>query len=206
MISGLALYSIVLSRVAKHCFQMMSEFVLSPDYRRIKGDDGNTNREMELGERFGGDSRDDRKELAWRENVKELEDQVQAGKRPNGRTKIETPELAPATDPKRPRDDRMFLTPANLFNQTTTDYVREAFSSAVYLSRFCLPKSEEAALPLFQTLQRDPGGGLKMLRERLLGRLNYSGKGNYAGVLHRGLGGKPCKPETWRKITRHAVA
>nr|GLL25120.1 uncharacterized protein LOC109149872 [Ipomoea trifida] len=210
-----------------------------------------------------------------------------SGKRPMGETEIETPELAPATDPKRPRVtgeevpfvdilnrgsvsiSEMFNVmfqyvphPANLFNQTT-DYVGEHLvrglsqvthssvelfirsrsvdaereeelkmlrekvkkheaalrsweqypgsakfhkdAVAYFANRSAaLPdlvasacQSEEVALPLFQTLQRDPVG-LKMLRKEAA--WGYSqGKETMQVLLHRALE-EAVQPETWEEL------
>nr|GMD75173.1 uncharacterized protein LOC109149872 [Ipomoea batatas] len=210
-----------------------------------------------------------------------------SGKRPMGETEIEAPELAPATDPKRPRVtgeeipftdilnrgsvsiSEMFNVmfqyvppPVNLFNQTT-DYVGEhlvrglsqvAHSSVELFIRSrsadaerdeelkmlrekvkkyevalksweqypgstqfhkdavahfanrpdALPdlvasacQSEEAALPLFQTLQRDPVG-LKILRREAA--WGYSrGKETMQVLLHRALE-EAVQPETWEEL------
>nr|GMD89638.1 uncharacterized protein LOC109149872 [Ipomoea batatas] len=128
-------------------------------------------------------AKDDWKELAWGEDVKELE----GGKRPTGETEIEMPELVPATDPKRPRvtsEEVHFVDilnrgsvsvpemfnlmfqyvppPGNLFSETT-DYVGEHLVRG--LSQVAHSSVELFIRSRIADIEREEE--LKMLREQV---------------------------------------
>nr|GMD34317.1 uncharacterized protein LOC109149872 [Ipomoea batatas] len=152
-----------------------------------------------------------------------------SGKRPMGETEIETPELAPATDPKRPRVtgeevpfvdilnrgsvsiSEMFNVmfqyvppPANLFNQTT-DYVGEHLVRG--LSQVAHSSVELFIRSRFVDAEREEE--LKMLREKVKKHAaalrsweQYPGSAQFhkdAVLLHRALE-EAVQPETWEEL------
>nr|GMC53068.1 uncharacterized protein LOC109149872 [Ipomoea batatas] len=182
-----------------------------------------------------------------------------SGKRPMGETEIEVPELAPATDPKRPRvtgEEILFTDILNrgsvsiseMFNvmfqyvpppvahSSVELFIRSRSADAerdeelkmlreevkkyeaalrsweqypgsaqfhkdavAYFANrpAALPDLVASALPLFQTLQRDPVG-LKMLRREAA--WGYSrGKETMQVLLHRALE-EAVQPETWEEL------